>query len=456
MNRLAKLLGFGLGLYVALLPWQTRIIVAQPFLGADPTEYGTLSVYATDVLLLAIFIGAAFLPRSVRGSRSVWTAIAALGIVILGSAIFANRSEVVLYSLRLFALGVLLWWLVQQAWVKPKFVLACFVGGATLQALFGLGQFFAQTSPSFSWLGLAAHDPTAAGTSVVEAGGMRWLRAYGSLPHPNILGGYLAVALLISFGFYLRVYQDVVAGFSKWSRENVRRHLEGKQWYAKQAWRIAGLLVVLTLLTSGLLVTFSRSAWLGFGLGWLVTLVHLVSLRWPWGWRLWLKWSLFMVAVVGMVVVLIPQPFAVRSEAAGRLEQQSISERQQQFKDAYSLIKLEPIRGVGYGNMPVAVYDKLERGRESVHSYQPVHNIYLLSVVELGVMGGVVFLAFLLVVIRQQIRQLFQHHTWTSLVLFSALATLLVIGLFDHYLWTLGAGAMLLWLVIGVGSRADK
>lgn len=456
MNRLARWLGLGLGLYVALLPWQTRLILAQPRIGVTPTEYGTLSLYATDLLLVALVVGALLLPHRRSGSRNLWTVIAALGVVIFGSIIFANRSEVALYSLRIFALGVLLWWVVQQEWVKPTFLLACFVGGAVLQALFGIAQFFTQTSPAFSWLGLASHDPGLSGTSVVEAGGMRWLRAYGSLPHPNILGGYLAIALLITFGFYLRVYDDVLQGFAKWTRENVRRHVEGRSWYTKQAWRIAGLLGVLTVLMLGLLVTFSRSAWIGFASGWGVMLVLLIILRWPWGWRLWAKWTLFLIAIVGFTVLVLPQPFFVRSEANGRLEQQSISERQQQFKDAYALIKLEPIRGVGYGNMPVALYDRVERGRESVHSYQPVHNIYLLSVVELGVIGGLVYLAFLLTALRQHMLQLLQERTWIAIVSLSSFAALLVIGLFDHYLWTLSAGAMLLWLAVGLGSKAHE
>ncbi len=453
MILLTRWLGFGLGLYVALLPWQTRLILAQPRIGVTPTEYGTLSLYATDILLILIAVGAGFFPLQKKLSRTLWTAIIALGIVIFGSIIFANRSDVALYSVRLFILGVLLWWVVQQEWVKPKFLLGCFVAGAVLQAIFGIGQFIAQTSPAFSWLGLAVHDPAVSGTSVVEAGGMRWLRAYGSLPHPNILGGYLAVALLLTFGFYLRAYEDVRAGFAKWTRENVRRHLEGKRWYAKQAWRIAGLLAILTVLMLGLLLTFSRSAWIGFAAGWGVTLVLLALLRWPWGWQLWAKWSLFLIVIAGFVIFILPQPFLTRTEASGRLESQSISERQQQIKDAYALIKLEPVRGVGYGNMPVAIYDKLERARESIHNYQPVHNIYLLSMVELGVVGGLVYLAFLLTALRQQILQFFRERTWVSVVTLGAFTSLLVIGLLDHYVWTLSAGTMLLWLVVGLGSK---
>lgn len=455
MSKLERILGLGLGIYVALLPWQTRLILAQPKLGVNPIEYGTLSLYAMDILLLAIAIGTLFLRQRTRSPKNFWTAIVALLIVIGGSAIFANRSEVVLYSARTFGLAVILWWLVQQPWVHIRFILVCFLGGAVLQALFGIGQFLVQSSPASSWLGLASHDPASAGTAVVEASGMRLLRAYGSLPHPNILGGYLAVALLVAFGFYLRVYEDVRRGFATWTREKVRRHIEGKQWYVRQAWRIVALLAVLTILTVGLLLTFSRSAWLGFGVGWLVVLISLLVLKWQWGWQLWAKWTFFIGVVATFVVLAIPPAFTVRAEAEGRLERQSISVRRQLFTDAYDLIKLEPLRGVGYGNMVAAVYDRLNRNRPSVFDYQPVHNIYLLSVVELGVLGGLVFLALLLLALRTALVQLFQKRNWLAITSLAALCCLLVIGLFDHYLWTLPVGAGLLWFVIGVGSREN-
>jgi O-antigen ligase len=330
------------------------------------------------------------------------------------------------------------------------------LGGAVLQALFGIGQFLAQFSPASSILGLAAHDPAIAGTAVVEAGGMRLLRVYGSLPHPNILGGYLAVALLVTFGFYLWVYENVRLGFAHWTRENVRRHLEGRKWYERQALRIASLIIVLAILTAGLLLTFSRSAWIGFTAGWLVILLVLLVQKWPWGWQLWLKWTFFMGVVATFVVLAVPQAFLTRAEAEGRVEQQSISVRQQLFTDAYDLIKLEPLRGVGYGNMVVAVYDRLNRTRPSVFDYQPVHNIYLLSIVELGVFGGLVFLALLLLALRASLIQLFNTKNWFAVAGIASLCCLLVIGLFDHYLWTLPAGAGLLWLVIGWGSREGE
>jgi O-antigen ligase len=349
----------------------------------------------------------------------------------------------------------MLYWALQQKWVQPSLVLGGFVAGAVVQSVFGIGQVLTQATPVSSWLGLSAHDPAISGTSVVEAGGYRILRAYGSLPHPNILGGYLATALLATFGFYLKVYESVRDGFKIFTRENIRRHIEGRQWYIKTAAKIAGLFLIQAALLLGLLLTFSRSAWVGFAAACLITLVVIWLRKVKWGIALWIKWSAALLIISGVVFAIIPSPFVGRGSASGRLEELSTTMRQNQYQDAWALIKMEPLRGVGYGNMVAAIYDKLEIGRFA-DKYQPVHNIFILSAVELGIVGGLVFLAFCWLIIRTGIQHaLSGSDPWRIMVL-PLFVCLLVVGLFDHYLWTLQPGVMLWWLVVGLAGRKEE
>jgi hypothetical protein len=114
------------------------------------------------------------------------------------------------------------------------------LGGLGLHVLIGIGQFW-QRGP----LGLPGElslpaDQT--GAAVLSAGGIRWLRIYGLTFHPNVLGGFLAVGLILGLPFLV----------NKWMR-----FLWG-------------------LLAFGLLLTFSRSAWISIVIvlpvtvGWLV------------------------------------------------------------------------------------------------------------------------------------------------------------------------------------------
>ncbi|MFA6042723.1 MAG: O-antigen ligase family protein [Patescibacteria group bacterium] len=456
MKRLAAIVGWGVCLYVFLLPWQTRWIAVAGQLGSGTSEFLSVSVYATDLLLVALFLVGAYITLSPRwGDRRVLAGILAFALVVVGSAVMANRTELVVTSWRLLLIGVLLYWMVQQAWVSRQHLVIAFVAGATLQAGFGLVQFFSQITPALSWLGLAAHDPGMLGTSVVEAGGERWLRAYGSLPHPNILGGYLAVGLLMAFGLYLQRYQHVREGFQLWKRENIHRYLEGKRWYWKQALHILILLLASTILVLGLLLTFSRSAWIGFAVAWVLTLGILHQLRWPWGQWLWFKWSVVMGCIAVVLITVLPQPFLTRATGEGRLEAQSVDVREQLITDARTLLAKHPLRGVGYGNAVAATYDQINRTR-AVTAYQPVHNMYLLSLVELGTIGGLVFFALIVLIGRAGVETLVRGRSAFALMSLSAFVCLLIVGLFDHYLWTLSAGVGLWWLVAGLVGRGER
>ena len=73
--------------------------------------------------------------------------------------------------------------------------------------------------------------------------------------------------------------------------------------------------------------------------------------------------------------------------------------------------------------------------------HQPVHNIYLLIAAETGLLGLMAFLFFLYLLIKKKPR----------LTIFCLLlVSFLIIGLFDHFFWTLQQGQMVFWLILGI------
>ena len=133
-----------------------------------------------------------------------------------------------------------------------------------LQAGIGFVQFARQSTAFLAPLGLqwpGALTPEVRGVSVVQlADGARWLRAYGTLPHPNMLGG-LALVLL--------------AGPAAW-------FLTGRRWRWAAGLAVAAGMALLAL-------TFSRSAWLGCLAAAGVLVFHL---------RNFLRWRLAALAAV--------------------------------------------------------------------------------------------------------------------------------------------------------------
>lgn len=72
------------------------------------------------------------------------------------------------------------------------------VARLTIESILAIMQFMFQSTYFNKWFGLAYHDITIAGNSVVTTVSDKLLRPYGTLPHPNILGGFLAVAAIIA------------------------------------------------------------------------------------------------------------------------------------------------------------------------------------------------------------------------------------------------------------------
>jgi len=124
----------------------------------------------------------------------------------------------------------------QEAWTVAMYGLCA---ALAIQLIAGFAEFSMQSTSFLSALGMewpGTLDPSMSGASVVQlADGIRILRVYGTLPHPNILGGLVMVTLLAPTALF----------FSN-----------KKPNYA------ALLLISLGLIL--LVLTFSRSAWLGF------------------------------------------------------------------------------------------------------------------------------------------------------------------------------------------------
>ncbi len=300
------------------------------------------------------------------------------------------------------------------------------VAGA-VQAVFGIYQFFAQQVFASKWFGLAAHQPEVLGDLVVETSSGRWLRAYGSFPHPNILAGFLVVCLLVLIGLI------------------ITRGIEKKKTLVS----ILLSTTSLVLMTFGLIVTFSRSAWLALGL---TLLILLAIYTWQKD-KLRIKMTSIIIIWILLVTVgsifLLPDLWQVRL-TGGRLEAKSSSERINYYSQAKELIGDYWYQGTGIGSYTAGLYNR-DTSKEA-WDYQPVHNIYLLIAAEAGVFGGLVFLLIIFKFFHSIINYGLGKLKENSELLFVSLSflALLVIGLFDHYLWSLSFGLLFFWLVFGL------
>lgn len=397
-----KLLSWLLPLYVFLLPWQARYIIAEYSQGTP--FYGDRSLYVTDVLFLAMLIVWILWLRKNRDTvrqqfKRPW--MRRLALCLLGLLAFAAISllwspvgdvgyEKVYRVMQAYLLAAM----IAFGPVSAARLIVAFLASACVQAVWALVQFFQQSIPASTWLGMSQQHPQDLGVSVIEYGDQRWLRAYGTLPHPNMLGGMLTLAAILAAAVYAQTSASMVAWTGKWEmlkkpKLDLFRKID------------LGSFVAFILCFIGLLLTFSRSAWLGFAVGMAaIVLLGIVFLR-----DMRRRAVLFAMIKLGMVstvlFVFLNAAFGslwiARTNDQSRLAGVSVSERAQLFEDAKTIIQQHPLRGTGIGGyLPTLMQNEGNRLSDDrpISRYQPVHNTWMLLWAELGVMGLLVFVGW--------------------------------------------------------------
>ena len=282
-----------------------------------------------------------------------------------------------------------------------------------VQIIAGIAGFASQSTAFLEplktvWPGLL--EPSMRGASIVELpDGLRILRAYGTLPHPNILGGFVLAGLLGPVGLFL----------------------------ANKKASYAVLLLLLGI--SVLALSFSRAAWLG-----LIVFSLVLICKSKYFDR---KRVILLLAVCAFSFVLTLLPFrelvAARTvNTTSHSEEFSFIGRAWLNQEAIQMFREHPFTGVGIGSFIIRLAQRAGEG----YVIEPAHNIFLLAGAELGLPGLIVITALAL----SFSYHLFKTQNQNAILAGATLTGLGMISLFDHYLWTLAPGRLLLGLMLGL------
>ena len=150
--------------------------------------------------------------------------------------------------------------------------------------------------------------------------------------------------------------------------------------YEKNKNKKIGYILFSILLLTNLLMTFSRNALLGFGLGVLVlSLIYSIKL-------------IFALGGFGALMFFIPSVFQRVKDVTNLSQNES---RIKLWKTAIMMIKEHPILGVGNGNFVTRYNEYIKKYKElkyQEYKNYPGHNSYLKVQSELGIIGIVSFL----------------------------------------------------------------
>jgi len=349
-----------------------------------------------------------------------------IGVMAYSAHFWAYNQEMAYYLLIRFILAFILLSLVWKIKFSQIKLIVVLTTAACLQAVLGIWQVITHRVFESKWLGMALQKSTSlTGESVIEYGSERLLRAYGSLPHPNILAGFLVVA------FALLIYLVL---------KNDKTY---QRWFLFSAF---------TLLTTGVFLTFSRSAWLVFVLAICFLFFVFTSKSTYETKRLSKALGAWVLLLLIVLTAVFWQPVKTRVVGESRLEQVSNTERVSSLQNSYYMARNSWPQGIGLGNYTHELR-RLDRSKKLIYEYQPVHNVYMLIATELGVFGAGAMLLLLMYFVARLVaskEDQFTGHPLPLLIMGSAMGCVYILMLFDHYFFTSAFGIYLWFLVMGL------
>lgn len=414
-------------IFVFILPWQIKLIIR-----GGETNYSEISLYLSHVLLLVVL--SLFIWFRLRERN--WTvfnpplfySLASLATFLLISVFFAPDKALASYHYFVFLVALSLFFVVRAGTEQRNYeeividkvkLVYVFLSSIFLQALLGIYQFLTQGSFSFKYLGLAAHNPIIPGTSVIETLDGRWLRAYGGFDHPNILGGVLAISLILAA--YLLARKKILNN-------------------AKQTWSSVFLFVFYFISLYALFFTFSRAAWIALLAGLIALLIVLIRRFDKWVVGRFIALLFFSAVLLTIIAIPFQELITTRVEVETRLEQKSIRDRYEYMSEAGGLLKHNFLGGVGIGNYHSAL-SLSDEYKKPAWEYQPVHNVFILICTQSGIFALLSFIIFGAFLVKYGRREKFA---------FAVVTALFVIMMLDHWLLSLPFGVLFLFLALAL------
>ena len=271
-------------LFLFSIPFQTRkvFLTEYSFYSGSFTEYATFFVYASDVLLiLTLIFWLVFNKKlykhfnfenlkSAHKLPAIWLLLLVfIAWLIVGVVVNNNYIEIsAFYILKFIELSLLIIYIYFNLRNKNKLITALFTisFAGFFQGLIAIYQFMYQC-PLFKHpflqklTGESTVYPQLPGIAKIVVDNEKFIRAYGTFPHPNILGGFLIVSILISTHLLLKHKSYVLSRLSL--RYNTINNNKSQVKTCSLLLSLSWIILIFTQITA-LLFTFSRTAWIGF------------------------------------------------------------------------------------------------------------------------------------------------------------------------------------------------
>ncbi len=285
--------------------------------------------------------------------------------------------------------------------IKPFLYILSF--GVLIESLLAVGQFVLQSSIQgpFYILGERAISSSSYGAAKFLLFGSEILRPYGTFSHPNVLAFYLYFCVTFLLFCYSRYRRGI-------------------------------FLISIFLGSVALMLTFSRVVLLLYILTFLYFFI--------------IEKKKYLAILLSLFSVLYLAVFSARFASGSLLN--DLSSRKELFDISLQVLAGSYLFGNGIYNYFV-LQGPLYRSLSPIF-LQPVHNIYMLILLQVGAVGAVMVLFLLGKTLLRAFRK--RPDPFDKALLF-VLSSALFVGIFDHYFLTVQQGMMMGAVVIGLVWR---
>lgn len=390
-------------LFVFFLPFRIDALIFGPdlFFAGFFNSYAVHFIYLSDLFFVLglLFFSLSFIfdnakLRLAKALKAVSVRLQFFVLLFLFAYLFsvlfaANEDNSIFYLLRA-AQFLVFYCLIFFKFLSFKNVLRYFVFTVAFQALIGILQFLLQGDLGLHFLGEPLLSASMKSVAKIQLFGHDFLRAYGTFVHPNVFGAYLGVAIFSLFYLYPK-----------------RKKILG---------------ILFPILSLALLFTFSRGA----------------ALALVFGMYFYFRKSNFTAVLFAFLLLALIFSFAPLN---------TLTERIVHYLASVKMFFENPF-GVGAGNFTLVLPDYLNF-KLYPWQVQPVHNIFLLVLTELGFLGFFALMSLLFF----KAKQLFVEKSPFRSLGLAMFAALIIFGISDHYLISMYQGQFLFWLILSSNSH---
>lgn len=333
-------------------------------------------------------------------------------ISLLVSSFFAYSFDASIYwSMKVIEMVLFAFCVSNFAFNKTNFIriIDTLVFAAFVQSIIASFQFILQSSlggPLY-FLGERSFNVNTIGISTFISSGKEILRAYGTFPHPNVLAFFLSTALVFAVSLVLKLKT-------------------GKRVYF---YTLLSLPIFLAfLLTASRVIIF-------------LTLIVLLLL--------FIKSKKYILYAISGIILIFPLYlllFSGRFLTVGPLLE-AISIRLDFINVSLKLLNQNLLFGVGLNN--TFLVTDFNNSLPIYARFQPVHNIYMQILLQIGLFGGLVTSLFVWRTVGVAIKR-FRKSRFVSLAISLLVLEILIIGVFDHFPVTLQQGMLLTAFTLGL------